>query len=124
MAAAKPTYEELEQRVKLLEQEAAMNKQTERALRESRHKLNNHLQNTPIGAISWDLNFRVIEWNPAAEVIFGYSKEEAMGKHAAELILPEDIKEMVDDIFRDLLSEKGGVCSTKNRCKLHLSLGS
>ncbi len=89
-----------------------MNKQTERALRESKHKLNNHLQNTPIGAIFWDLNFRVIEWNPAAEVIFGYSKEEAMGKHPAELILPEDIKEMVDDIFRDLLSEKGGVCST------------
>ena len=94
MAAAKPTYEELEQRVKVLEQEAALNKQAERALRESEHNLNAHLQNTPIGAISWDLNFRAIEWNSAAEAIFGYSRAEAMGKHATELILPEGIKEM------------------------------
>ncbi len=110
--AVKPTYEELKQRVKKLEQEVAMRKQAEKALRESEHKRNTHLQNTPIGAISWDLNFRAVEWNPAAEAIFGYSKAEAMGKHATELILPEDIKEMVDDIFRDLISEKGGARST------------
>jgi len=40
------------------------------------------------------LNFRAIEWNSAAEAIFGYSRAEAMGKHATELILPEGIKEM------------------------------
>lgn len=110
--AAKPTYEELEQRVKKLEQEVVMRKQGEKALRESEHKLNTHLQNTPVEAISWDLNFRAVEWNPAAETIFGYSKAEAMNKHATELILPEETKEMVDDIFRDLISEKGGARST------------
>ncbi len=110
--ATKPSYVELEQRVQKLEKEAVMHELGEKALGESEHKLNAHLQNTPIGAISWDLNFRVIEWNPAAEAIFGYSRVEALGKHASELILPEEVKEMVDDIFRDLISEKGGVRST------------
>jgi PAS domain S-box-containing protein len=31
----------------------------------------------------------VIEWNRQAEVIFGYTREEALGKNLAELIIPE-----------------------------------
>ncbi|MDA3790646.1 MAG: PAS domain S-box protein [Desulfobacula sp.] len=87
-------------------------KKVEEALRESEHKLSTHLQNTPVGATSWDLNFKTIEWNPAAETIFGYTKDEALGKHVTELILPEDMKELVDGIFQDLISEKGGARST------------
>lgn len=83
-----------------------------RELSESEHRLSTHLQNTPIGALSWDLNFKAIDWNPAAEAIFGYSKTEAMGKHVTELILPDEMKEMVDDIYRDLISGKGGTRST------------
>ncbi len=110
--AAKPTYKELELRINTLEQEAVLGRQREKALRDSEHKLNTHLKSTPIGAISWDLDFRVIEWNPSAETIFGYSDREAKGKHATELILPEELKEEVDVIFQDLISEKGGARST------------
>jgi PAS domain S-box-containing protein len=86
--------------------------QVEKSLRESEHKLATHLQNTPIGVLSWDLDFKVIGWNPAAENIFGFSKTEAIGRHATELILPEEMRELVDGIFRDLISEKGGTRST------------
>ncbi len=103
--AEKPTHEELEQ-------EAVIRKHKKKALLESQHNIIPHLQNTPLGAISWDLNFRVVEWDDAAEAIFGYSKAETMGKHATELILPEDKKKIVDDIFQDLISEKGGIHST------------
>jgi len=87
-------------------------KKVEESLRESEHRLLTHLQNTPIGAIAWDLDFKVIEWNPAVENIFGYSKAQAIGKHAAQLILPENMKELVDGVFQDLLMEKGGIRST------------
>ena len=87
-------------------------KEIEEELRKSEQQLSTHILNTPIGAISWDLNFKTVEWNPAAETIFGYTKDEALSKHAAELILPEDMKELVDVIFQDLISEKGGTRST------------
>ena len=87
-------------------------RQVEDNLRESEHKLATHLHDTPIGALSWDLDFKAVEWNPAAETIFGFNKTEALGKHATELILPEDMKEMLDDLFRDLTSQKGGNRST------------
>ena len=86
-------------------------KNAQEALQKSEQQLSTHLLNTPIGAISWDLNFKTIEWNPAAENIFGYTKEEALGKHIADLILTEDSKEIVEDIFQDILSEKGGTHS-------------
>jgi diguanylate cyclase (GGDEF)-like protein/PAS domain S-box-containing protein len=87
-------------------------KKIEEALRQSEQLLSTHLLNTPIGAIAWDLEFRTVEWNPAAEAIFGYTKDEAMGKHITQLILPEDMKDLVQGIFQDLLSEKGGAQST------------
>jgi len=90
----KLSYEALEHRVKELEQ-----------------LLSSHLSNTPIGTIYWDLDFKTVEWNPAAEAIFGYTKEEAIGRHITELILPEDMKKLVGDIFKEVLSAKGGAHS-------------
>jgi len=83
-------------------------KKIEEAFRKSELLLSTHLLNTPIGAISWDLNFKTVEWNPAAETIFGYTRKEVIGKHITELILPEDMKELVEGLFQDMLSEKGG----------------
>ncbi|MBU1695989.1 MAG: PAS domain S-box protein, partial [Proteobacteria bacterium] len=80
-------------------------------MQKSEQLLSTHLLNTPIGAISWDLNFKTVEWNPAAENIFGYTREEVVGKHITELILPEDMKELVEGIFQNILSEKGSVHS-------------
>lgn len=103
--AEKPTYKELEKRIQEF-------KLSEKALLESENKLKIHIQNTPVGVTSWDLDFKAVEWNPAAEVIFGYTEAEALGKHATELILPEDMKGLAGDIFNDLISQKGGVHST------------
>ncbi len=87
-------------------------KQAETAIFESERKLSFHLQNTPIAAIEWDLDFRVTEWNTAAERIFGFSKEEALGKHAAGLIISASAREHVDNVWSDLLKNKGGCRST------------
>jgi PAS domain S-box-containing protein len=89
-------------------------KQAEKKLREKENQLSLHLQNTPLGAISLDLNFKIIDWNPAAESIFGYNRKEAINIHIADLIIPDDIKESVDIVFRNLLSGKGGKHNTND----------
>lgn len=38
--------------------------------------------------VGMDENGKVIAWNPQAEVIFGYSREESMGSDVADLIVP------------------------------------
>lgn len=91
-----------------LRQELECRKKIEEELLESRHQLSVHLNNTPVGAISWDTGFHVMDWNPSAETIFGYSRQEAIGKHASELILPEDVKKMVNDIFQNVLAGREG----------------
>jgi PAS domain S-box-containing protein len=82
------------------------------AVRESEQRLNLHVQHTPLGVIDWDINFCVRRWNPAAERIFGYTAQEAEGRHAVELFIPESARAHVDQIWRDLLAQKGGTRST------------
>jgi PAS domain S-box-containing protein len=54
-------------------------------LRQSEQRLLLHVQQTPLAAVEWDNNGRILRWNPAAERIFGYTPAEAIGK-SAELI--------------------------------------
>ena len=53
----------------------------------------------PMGYIVWDRSFHVVEWNDAAERIFGWSAGEARGKHAYELIVPTGAQPQVSEIW-------------------------
>jgi PAS domain S-box-containing protein len=89
-----------------------MQKYHERELRENESKLIHHVQNTPLGCISWDTNFHCIEWNKSAENMFGYTAEEAIGQHACNLIVATELKDVINDIYKLLLTQKGGTRST------------
>jgi two-component system CheB/CheR fusion protein len=43
--------------------------------------------------ISMDAAGRVLEFNPAAERVFGYTRAEVLGKELAELIIPPEVRE-------------------------------
>lgn len=93
-------------------------KQAHKAIQESTQRLSLHFQLTPLAVIEWDTNFCVVDWNPAAQTIFGYSKTEAIGRHAMELILPESAKLHVAQIWENLLRNKDNSHSTnENRTK-------
>ncbi len=87
-------------------------KQAEAALRESEQKLAIHVQQTPLAAIEWNLNFEVSNWNHAAERLFGYTRDEILGHHALDLI-PEKVQHQVNAaVLQALLSQEGGSYST------------
>lgn len=50
--------------------------------------INALIENSPMAIIMLDMSGKVIEWNPAAEHIFGWTKKEIMGK--PNPIVPED----------------------------------
>ncbi len=51
------------------------------------------VQNSPDALLALSPEGIILFWNQAAEAIFGFSKAEAMGKSAVELIVPEEYKE-------------------------------
>src|SRR5579862_8207964 len=83
-------------------------KRAEEEMRQSQQKLRIHFDHTPLGVVEWDLEFRVTNWNPAAERIFGYSREEAVGQHG-HFIVPGPFRELVDQVWLDLLHPKRDV---------------
>ncbi|MDQ2099368.1 MAG: PAS domain S-box protein [Tychonema bourrellyi B0820] len=81
------------------------------SLKKSQQKLALHLHQTPLGAIEWNLNFEVEDWNLSAERIFGYDRLEAVGQHGVDIIVPESAKEYVRQLFITLLTNQGGISS-------------
>jgi two-component system cell cycle sensor histidine kinase/response regulator CckA len=88
-------------------------KRVEEEIHKSEQRLRGHVEHTPLAVIEWDLEFRVASWNPAAERIFGYSREEAIGQHAS-FTVPPNFREQVDRVWHDLLAQKGGARSTND----------
>ena len=77
--------------------------ETKRQLRASNERRNLIISHMPQGCITWDREFRVESWNPAAERIFGFTSADAMGKHPYGFIVPDEAKVAVDTIWTRLL---------------------
>ncbi len=110
-ALAMPSPAQLELANLALEHEIAEHKQTVAALKKSQQRLSLLVQQTPLAVIEWNLDSEVCEWNPAAETIFGYNKSEALGHHAAELMVPGCAKEQFNQVWQDIVAYQKGNCS-------------
>lgn len=82
-------------------------KRAEEALRDNQRRLALLVNQSPFAVIVWNTRFEITQWNPAAERIFGYTADEAVGRHA-ELIVPQSARGFVDTIWRQLVSRRGG----------------
>ncbi len=71
---------ELVETVTVLKQEITERMQTEKRLRETSERLQTLIRASPEAIIVTDLNGIVMSWNPAAEQIFGWSKQEVLGR--------------------------------------------
>lgn len=91
-----------------LEQDIDMRKRIERELHEREERFRVLVEQSPIAIIEWDKHYCVIEWNAAAERIFGTPRAQALGQHAS-LIVANSSRESVDKIFSRLTEGSGVV---------------
>ena len=61
------------------------------------------LEGSPDAIVAIDQGGGILEWNPAAETIFGYTRALAMGRNAAELIAPSPAGDHGNSEFAHLL---------------------
>ncbi len=102
---------------------AALRRQRERAVstllgkvKESEHLLRLHLGQSPFARIALDTSFRVVDWNPAAAELFGYTSGEALGQRA-DFIVPEAARTHVDAVWRELLEGRANESTNENVTK-------
>ena len=87
-----------------IKQDITERRHMEEQLREAGERTQFYMNQMPLAFIAWDRDFRVSEWNPAAEKIFGWSASVAVGRHANELIVPPDIQPAVNQIWQEIIS--------------------
>ena len=85
--------QELEQANQSLRQEIAERQQVEQALRESHERTHAIVEIALDALITMDHEGRIVEFNPAAEQIFGYRSSEVIGRLLAEVIIPPALRE-------------------------------
>ncbi len=83
-------------------------KRAEERVREANARFESLVAGMPLGYIVWTPDFRVLEWNPAAAAIFGYTAEEAAGRTASELLVPPEEQGRFDEMAGLLRSGHGG----------------
>ena len=68
-------------------------KKANESLRENEHRLRAILESSLDAIITMDHKSRIVEYNAAAERIFGFPRSEAIGQNLVELIIPPALRE-------------------------------
>ncbi len=91
-------------------------KQKELVLQESEQRLKFHFENSPLAVVEWDSDYIVTQWSKEAEHIFGWQKEETIGKPIADLnIIFEEDMPIVNITMEKLSSGKENMVVSSNR---------
>ncbi|WP_179862121.1 PAS domain S-box protein [Longibacter salinarum] len=89
-------------------------RRAKRELRQSEQRLSLHVEHSPLAFVEWDVDGRIVKWNPAAEQIFGYTAREARGLHVADLS-PYADREETQDMWRDIISNQRPIRQQRRR---------
>jgi len=100
----KPTYEELEQKVRDLQKEASKHKKVEGALQKTTKRLGTLIDFVPYPIEVLTVDGRVYYLNHAFTEMFGWTLKEMEGKFIP--FIPPELKQETADYFRRLLKEK------------------
>jgi len=79
-------------------------KRTHDALARALDEIATHMENTPLAVIEWSATMRVRRWSPQAELILGWTAQQAVGRSSEELgLVHADSQDIVQALFHELL---------------------
>ncbi len=90
--AEKPTYKELEERIRELEKEVAERKQAEKTLEMGGKRYRAIVENSPDMIYILDSKHHFSYVTGAVETLLGFEAKELIGKHFTSIIWPEDVE--------------------------------
>lgn len=59
-----------------------------------------HVERMPLAFVALGPDLRVCDWNPAAESVFGYRRDEVLGRDPLGLLVPPAARPAVEAVFR------------------------
>ena len=86
-----------------LRREVEERRQAEEALRASEQRYRNLYDTAPLAFVLWDCQCSVTGWNDRAERMFGWSREEVLGRDFFEFLIPQDARPRVENVVKALL---------------------
>lgn len=116
LSVAKEKTEEINRQ---LTREVEERRHAEVVVRKSEQHLRLHIQQTPLAVIESDLEFKITEWNPSAEKMFGYARADALGREAADLVYTEGERVEAKKSLRQVLAGR----NTANAVAANLTRG-
>jgi PAS domain S-box-containing protein len=87
----------------IIESDITARKNAELALAAREKRLRNLIDQSPLAIIEWSNEMDIIEWNPAAEKIFGYKCVEVTGALFFENLVLSDERNQAKDLLNNLL---------------------
>lgn len=89
-------------------------RRAKRSLKQSEQRLSLHVEHSPLAFVEWDVNGRIVKWNPAATQTFGYTAREARGLHIADLSPYADRQE-TEDIWSSIITHQRTIHQRRRR---------
>lgn len=90
---------------------ASLRKVMEGEIQSSEQHLKLYREQAPMATIEWNPDFQVVDWNKAAETMFGYTLEEVKGRNFVDIMLPDTVIVDIKKLWKDLMAQTGGEIS-------------
>lgn len=103
LMTTKPTYDELARKVRELEKLSDPSHRAVASVHDKEELFRNVYNTAPLAFVVWDLDTRVTDWNEKAQKVFGWSKEEALGRSFFAFLIPEKERPHVEQVVSNLV---------------------